>query len=94
MFDESLRARVERQSARIVAAARQRESLFAQTLFLGTVGLMFILPVVAGAYAGLWLDARVSKPGAFSVEWTLTGITSGVALGAMNVYLLIRRGSR
>ena len=59
-----------------------------RTMYLGVVGVMFVLPVVAGAYPGRWLDSLYQG---YSVRWTVSLILLGVAVGIANVYLLIRR---
>ena len=51
----------------------------AQTVYLGTLGLVFVLPVVAGAYLGRWLDQQLAG---YSVRWTLSLLLLGVAVGA------------
>jgi ATP synthase protein I len=46
-----------------------------------------VLPVIAGAYAGSWLDSRLTG---YAVHWTLSLIFLGIVVGAINVYLFIR----
>ena len=82
-----LRKQVERQARRMKKAERDRPTLIGQTVYIGTLGLVFVLPVVCGAYLGQWLDSMVT---AYSVRWTISLIMLGVFVGAMNVYLLIR----
>jgi len=82
-----LDARVERQVERMQRAERERRSLLGQTVYLGTLGLLFVLPVIAGAYAGSWLDSRLAG---YEVHWTLSMIFLGIVVGAVNVYLFIR----
>lgn len=53
----------------------------------GTVGLLFVVPIVAGAYLGRWLDSLVAG---YSVRWTVSGIVLGIALGAYNAYRFMR----
>jgi ATP synthase protein I len=53
----------------------------------GTVGLLFVVPIVAGAYLGRWLDSLVTG---YSVRWTVSLIVLGIALGAYNAYRFIR----
>lgn len=84
---EQLKAQVEQQARRIRKADRERPTLLAQTTYLGTLGLVFVLPVIAGAYLGRWLDQRLAG---YSVGWTTSLIITGVFVGAMNVYWLIR----
>jgi len=85
--DERMRQRLEQQARRLRKAEAERKTLLAQTVFVGTLGLLFVLPVIAGAYLGQWLDGLASG---FSIRWTVSLILLGVFVGAMNVYLFIR----
>jgi len=85
--DERLRQRLEQQARRMHKAEAERKTLLAQTVFVGTLGLLFVLPVIAGAYLGQWLDSLFAG---YSIRWTVSLILLGVFVGAMNVYLFIR----
>jgi len=82
-----LAQQLKRQARRMKQAERDRSTLLAQTVYIGTLGLVFVLPVVGGAYLGHWLDNLVEG---YSMRWTLSLIFVGVGVGAVNVYLLIR----
>lgn len=82
-----LKASVESQANRIRKAERERRTLLANTVYLGTLGLIFVLPVIIGAYLGNWLDNRVRG---YSFSWTVTLIVLGVFVGALDVYLFVR----
>jgi ATP synthase protein I len=84
---EDLDKRVERQVRRMKQAERERPTLISQTIYMGMLGLLFVLPVVVGAYLGQWLDSLAEG---YSVRWTVSLILIGVGLGAMNIYLFIR----
>jgi ATP synthase protein I len=84
---DKLRQTVRKRVGRIKKAVAERPTVFAQTIYLGTLGLVFILPVIAGAYLGVWLDARLQG---YSVSWTVTMILLGVFVGSVNVYLLVK----
>jgi ATP synthase protein I len=84
---EQLRKRVEQQARRMKQAEQERPTLIAQTVYMGTLGLLFVLPVVAGAYLGHWLDGLAEG---YSIRWTLSLIVLGLIVGAVNVYLFIR----
>ena len=86
---EKLKASVQTQIGRIQKAERARRTLLANTVYLGTLGLIFVLPVIAGAYLGNWLDNRIKG---YSFSWTVTLIVLGVFVGAMDVYLFVREG--
>jgi ATP synthase protein I len=49
----------------------------------GTAGLLFVVPILLGAYAGRWLDTQLAG---YSVRWTVSLILLGIAVGAYNVY--------
>lgn len=85
---QQLRKQVERQARRMRKAERERDTLLSQTVYLGTLGLLLVLPVVGGAYLGHWIDAHSIE---YSVRWTVSLIALGVVLGAVNVYLYIRQ---
>ena len=68
-------------------AEKDRPTLISQTVYTGTLGVLLVLPVVAGAYLGHWLDNLMEG---YSMRWTLSMIILGVFIGAVNVYLFIR----
>jgi ATP synthase protein I len=84
---DELTRRVERQARRMQRAERDRPNLLGQTVYAGTLGLLFVLPVIGGAYLGQWLDGLAEG---YSTRWTLSLILVGVFVGAINVYLFIR----
>lgn len=84
---QKLAETVDRQAERLRRAKLEQPTLLAQTRFVGTIGVLFILPVVAGAYFGRWLDARL--PG-YEVHWTVSMIFLGIVIGAWNVYWFAR----
>ena len=84
---DELRKQVERQAKRMEKAERDRPTLIGQTVYVGTLGLLFVLPVIGGAYLGQWLDSLAAE---YSTRWTLSLILLGIIVGALNVYLFIR----
>jgi ATP synthase protein I len=82
-----LREGVEREARRIDRFQRERRSVMAQTIYLGTVGLLLVLPAIGGAYLGQWLDGLAAG---YSIRWTVSLIVLGIVLGAFNVYLFLR----
>lgn len=85
---QRLAKHVAKQAERMQRAERERPTLLAQTAYLGSLGLMFILPVILGVYLGHWLDDSMSG---YSTRWTLSLLALGIAIGAYNVYWMIRR---
>jgi ATP synthase protein I len=88
MNDEKWRQEVDRDARRLEDAERGRRTLLAQTVFLGTLSVLFLVPLVAGAYLGRWLDGMHEG---YSVRWTVNLIILGLAAGVLNVYLFIRK---
>ena len=82
-----LTSAVEEQANRRRKAEKEQPTLLGQTVYLGTLGLLFVLPVIGGAYLGVWLDELSST---YSVRWTVSLIVLGVFVGVFNVYLFIR----
>jgi len=85
--ERELRNRVEEQARRMRAAERDRPTLLAQSVYLGTLSVLFVLPIVVGAYLGSWLDSLVAG---YSVRWTVSLILIGVFVGMVDVYLFVR----
>jgi ATP synthase protein I len=84
---EKLEHQVEKQVQRMERAEKERPTLLAQTAYIGVLGLLFVLPVIGGAYLGRWLDSLVEG---YSMRWTLSLIFVGVVVGAVNVYFFVR----
>lgn len=84
---DEMQKELDRQAKRLDKAEKERPTLFAQTVFLGTLGLVFVLPVIGGAYLGEWIDSLASG---YSVRWTVSLILVGVFVGGVNAYLLLR----
>jgi ATP synthase protein I len=85
--DEKLRDEVDKRVRRMERAERDRQSLLAQSVYMGTIAGLFVVPVILGAYLGNWLDGLGEG---FSARWTVGLIVLGVVVGAVNVYLFIR----
>ncbi|WP_174875880.1 AtpZ/AtpI family protein [Vogesella oryzae] len=88
MNDKQWRQDVEGDCGGLKPGERNRRSLLAQTVFLGSLSILFVVPLLAGAYLGHWLD---SQHAGYSVRWTVNLIILGLALGIFNVYLFIRK---
>lgn len=84
---DELRKQVERQVRRMKKAEDERPTLICYTVYLGTLGLVFVLPVIGGAYLGNWLDKLSTG---FAVQWTVSLIIVGVFVGALNVYFFLK----
>lgn len=87
MQQPDLKDKISKQIQRIKKAERERSTVLAQTIYIGTLGLVMVLPIVAGAYLGHWLDSLVEG---YSSRWTLSLLLTGVVIGGFNVYFLIK----
>ena len=87
MNDEQLRRAVEKQVKRMQRAEKERPTLLAQSVFMGTLALLFVLPVILGAYLGNWLDNMVQG---YSIYWTIGLLLAGLVVGIINVYIFVR----
>ena len=85
--EDKLRNKVAGQVRRMQRADRENPTLLAQTVYVGTLGLLFVLPVVVGAYLGRWLDSLLEG---YSMHWTLSLIIVGVVVGGFNAYLFAK----
>jgi ATP synthase protein I len=83
----TLKTKIEKQVIRIKKAEHDRPNLLSQTIYIGTLGLVMVLPVIAGAYLGSWLDGMMAG---YSMRWTLSLLLTGVVIGILNVYFLIK----
>jgi len=85
---EELRKKIERQVKRMSQVDRDKPTLLAQTVFLGTLALLFILPVAGSVYFGRWIDVQMPD---YSYRWTISLLLLGLLVGITNVYLYIRK---
>lgn len=84
---QKLHKKIDQQARRMKKAEQDQSTLMGQTIYIGFLGILFLLPVIVGAYLGLWLD---SKAVGYSIFWTISLIMSGVFIGMFNVYFFIR----
>lgn len=85
--EQELVAQAEIEAERIKKAEEDRPTVLAQTAYVGVLGLLFVLPVIGGAYLGHWIDSLLAG---YSMRWTLSLIFLGVVVGGVNVYYFIR----
>lgn len=84
---EKLEAQVDKAAQRLERAEKERSTVLAQTAYIGVLGLLFVLPVIGGAYLGRWVDSLFEG---YSMRWTLSLIFLGIVVGAVNVYYFVR----
>ena len=86
-FKEQLIAKVHQDLHRLERKSRGPETWLGMLLYGGTLGLLFVVPIILGAYFGRWLDGLLTG---YSVRWTLSLILLGTGLGAYNVWYFLR----
>lgn len=84
---EKLEEQVEKAAKRMERADKERSTVLAQTAYVGVLGLLFVLPVIGGAYLGSWIDGLFEG---YSMRWTMSLIFLGIVAGAFNVYYFVR----
>ena len=82
-----LKHQVDKDSERLRRAERERPTVLAQSAYIGVIGLLFVLPVIGGAYLGRWIDGMIEG---YHMRWTLSLIFVGVVVGAINVYFFVK----
>ena len=81
MDKRKLTSEVEK-SAEELTRSRREKRFWHYASLIGVGGWLFVLPVVAGAYLGNYLDRKVRA----GISWTITCILLGFALGVYNVW--------
>jgi ATP synthase protein I len=84
---QNLKKKIDNQVKRIKKAEHDRPNLLSQTVNLGTMVLVMLVPIIAGAYLGHWLDGMMEG---YSMRWTLSLLLIGIVIGILNVYFLIK----
>ncbi len=67
---------------------KKERSVWYALSYIGSVGIILLLPVVLGTYLGWWLDGRY-KTG--KISWTITFMIIGLMVGVYNVYRIVYR---
>lgn len=70
---------------------RQPAAWLGLLLYGGTLGLLFVVPIVAGAYLGRWLDTLAAG---YSVRWTVSLIVLGIVVGGYNAVRFLQEHTR
>lgn len=77
----------DRDIRRLEEQERRPAGFVGMIFYGGTLGLLLVVPIVAGAYLGRWLD---SLSAGYSVRWTVSLIVLGILLGIYNAVHFIR----
>ena len=85
--DDRLMDDTGRDLRRLEEKERRPATLVGILFYGGTLGLLFVVPIIGGAYLGRWLDTLIAG---YSVRWTVSLIVLGIVLGIYNVIRFIR----
>ena len=72
---------------RLEERERRPAGLVGILFYGGTLGLLLVVPIVAGAYLGRWLDSLAAG---YSVRWTVSLIVLGILVGIYNAVRFVR----
>lgn len=87
-FRNKLIEHIRRDAKRLENKPERPSTMMGLLLYGGTLGLMFTIPIVGGAYLGRWLDALADG---YSVRWTVSLILLGLVVGGYNVIRLLNK---
>ncbi len=87
-FRKKLLEQTRRDIKRLDEKARRPVTWVEMLIYGGTLGLMFVVPIVVGAYLGQWLDSLCTK---YSSSWTVSLIILGIVIGGYNVFRLLQK---
>ncbi|OQW72024.1 MAG: ATP synthase subunit [Proteobacteria bacterium ST_bin11] len=89
-FRDKLIEHTRRDLQRLQDKSRRPATWVGMLLYGGTLGLLFVVPIVAGAYFGRWLDTLATG---YSVRWTVSLIVLGILVGGYNVFRFLQEKS-
>lgn len=76
-------------SAKELIKARKEKTFWHYASVIGVGGWLFVIPVVAGAYLGRYLDKKIG-----GISSTITFILIGMAVGIYNFWYFYLRKNR
>jgi ATP synthase protein I len=88
---DEFRRELEAQTRRREQSERSLRKILLGMVFLGTLTVLFLFPVLVGLYLGSWLDDRSAE---YQYRWTINLLLLGIFLGIVNVVLFIRERMR
>jgi len=77
-------------SAKELMEARKEKTFWHYASIIGVGGWLFVIPIIAGAYLGRYLDKRFVG----GISWTITFIIIGIAAGIYNFWFFYMRRTR
>lgn len=90
MGEKPFSEKVEKSAEELMKARREKSRFWHYAQMLGVGGWLFVIPVVAGAYIGRYMDRKLGG----EISWTITLIIIGIAVGCYNIWYFLLRKSR
>ncbi len=88
---EEFPSEIEKKVRRLLQSRDDKAGFWHYASLIGGGGWLFVIPVIAGAYLGRFLDKHVKA----GISWTLTLMLLGIAIGTYNVwYVYFRKSGR
>lgn len=82
---------IDKSAKELLKSRREKTSLWHYAYVIGVGGWLFVIPIVAGAYLGRYLDKKTEG----GISWTITFIIIGIAIGIYNIwYFYVRKSKR
>jgi ATP synthase protein I len=89
MENRKLSGDVEKSAKELMKARKEKAGFWHYASMIGVGGWLFVVPVVAGAYLGKFLDKKMRG----GISWTLTFIILGIVFGIYNIWYFYIRES-
>ncbi len=83
--DEDFTGKIEKVASEIKRARKEKSGFLHYASLIGMGGWLLVLPIVAGAYLGNYLDKKTDM----GVSWSVTFIILGVAAGIFNIWYFL-----
>lgn len=80
---------IEKKVRRLMKSRDDKTGFWHYASLIGGGGWLFVIPVIAGAYIGRYLDKHIQA----GISWTLTLMIIGIAVGLYNVWYVYFRNS-
>ncbi|MEJ2695369.1 MAG: AtpZ/AtpI family protein [Candidatus Sulfobium sp.] len=90
MKNRKFSRKVEQSAEELRKARKEKSRFWHYAQMLGVGGWLFVIPVVAGAYIGRYIDEKTRG----DTSWTITFIIIGIAVGIYNIWYFLLRDSQ
>lgn len=88
--DKEFSEDINKSAKEFMKAKKTRTGFWHYASLVGIGGWLFVIPIVAGAYLGKYLDRKLSA----GISWSLTCMILGIFIGAYNVWYFYKRRVR